>query len=272
MAEAMKVLAKYGDGAAVLAGGTDLVPKINYYELKPEAILFIGNLNLGYIKQEDGKLVIGAGTTWAELLDNDLVQGHFSMLADATSQLGSVAIRTTGTIGGNIATASPAADSVPPLLAMDAELVLVSEDGERTMPLKDFFTGPGETLLEAGELIKEIHVPLFEGKTAFLKLGRRKAQTTSIANVAVRLAMDGDTCTDARIVVGSMAPTVIRCLDAESLLKGKTVDEGLIAEAAEAAVAQTKPIDDQRASAWYQMKAGKALVARALAQAAGLGS
>jgi len=271
MAEAMKVLAKYGDGAAVLAGGTDLVPKINYYELKPEAILFIGNLNLGYIKEEDGKLVIGAGTKLARLLEDDLVLEHLSALAESVSQLGSVAIRTAGTVGGNIANASPAADTVPPLLIMDADLLLVGSDGERTVSLEDFFTGPGETVLENGELVKEIHVPLLEGDTAFLKSGMRRAQSCSVASVAVRLVMDDDTCTDARIVVGSMAPTPLRCTKAEKLLKGKTLDEKLIAEAAEAAVDQTSPIDDQRASAWYRMKAGKALIARALAQAAGLG-
>ena len=271
MAEAMKVLAKYGDGAAVLAGGTDLVPKINYYEVKPEAILFIGNLNLGYIKEEDGKLVIGAGTKLARLLEDDLVLEHLSALAESVSQLGSVAIRTAGTVGGNIANASPAADTVPPLLIMDADLLLVGSDGERTVSLEDFFTGPGETVLENGELVKEIHVPLLEGDTAFLKSGMRRAQSCSVASVAVRLVMDDDTCTDARIVVGSMAPTPLRCTKAEKLLKGKTLDEKLIAEAAEAAVDQTSPIDDQRASAWYRMKAGKALIARALAQAAGLG-
>ncbi len=271
MAEATKVLAKYGDGAAVLAGGTDLVPKINYYELKPEAILFIGNLNLGYIKEEDGKLIIGAGTKLAQLLEDDMVLAHLSTLADSVSQLGSVAIRTAGTVGGNIANASPAADTVPPLMIMDADLVLVGGDGERTVSLEDFFTGPGDTVLKTGELIKEIHVPLLKGETAFLKLGMRKAQTCSVASVAVRLEMDGDICTDARIVVGSMAPTPLRCKDAEHLLRGKKLDEDLIAEAAEAAVDQTSPIDDQRASAWYRMKAGKALVARALAQVADLG-
>lgn len=271
MAEATQLLARYGDGAAVLAGGTDLVPQLNYYERHPEAIVFIGNLNLGYVKEDDSKLVIGAGTTLAELLASDLVVAHFGILADAISELGTVAIRTTATIGGNIANASPAADTVPPLLVMDADLVLVGPDGERTVALQDFFTGPGETILDTGELISEIHVPLLHGGTSFKKVGMRKAQSCAIAAVAVRIEMDGDTCTDARVALGSMAPTPLRCTTAEDLLKGETLDADLVARCAEAAVGQTKPIDDQRASAWYRIKAGKALIAKALSEAAGLG-
>ncbi len=271
MAEATQLLARYGDGAAVLAGGTDLVPQLNYYERHPEAIVFIGNLNLGYVKEDDSKLVIGAGTTLAELLASDLVVAHLGILADAISELGTVAIRTTATIGGNIANASPAADTVPPLLVMDADLVLVGPDGERTVALQDFFTGPGETILDTGELISEIHVPLLNGGTSFKKVGMRKAQSCAIAAVAVRIEMDGDTCTDARVALGSMAPTPLRCTTAEDLLKGETLDADLVARCAEAAVGQTKPIDDQRASAWYRIKAGKALIAKALSEAAGLG-
>jgi CO/xanthine dehydrogenase FAD-binding subunit len=270
--EAVSLLAECGERATILAGGTDLVRAINYHELWPEVLLYIGKLDLDFVKGKKGQLVIGAGTPVAKLVENELVVEKFGILAEAASQLGTVPIRTTATIGGNLGNASPAADLVPPLMVMDAELKLVGTDGKRTVPIKDFFTGPGETVLKTGELITEIHVPLKEGETVFLKLGKRKAQTCAVASVAVRLQMEDSECVDARIVVGSMAPTALRCIEAEDSLKGKALNEDVIAECAEKAVAATSPIDDQRATAWYRKKAGKALIARALAQAAGLES
>jgi len=270
--EAVKLLAEYGERATVLAGGTDLVPRINYYELRPEVLLYIGGLGLDYIREEDEKLVIGAATPMARLAASDLVAEKASALAKAARQCGSAAIRTTATIGGNLANASPASDLAPPLLVMGAELRLASAREQRVVAVKDFFTGPGETVLKPDELIVEIHVPLPKGKTVFLKLGRRKAQTLSLTSVAVRLEMDGKVCDDARIALGSMAPTPLRCTKAEGLIKGKALDRALIAECATKAVAESNPIDDQRATAWYRKKTGTALVARALAQAAGIES
>lgn len=270
--EAVKLLAEYGERATVLAGGTDLTPRINYYELRPEVLLYIGGLGLDYIREEDGKLVIGAATPMARLAASGLVAEKASALAEAARQCGSVATRTTATIGGNLANASPAADLAPPLLVIDADLHLASAREQRVVAVKDFFTGPGETVLKPDELIIEVHVPLLKGKTVFLKLGRRKAQTLSLTSVAVRLEMDGKVCDDARIALGSMAPTPLRCTKAEGLIKGKALDKALIAECATEAVAESSPIDDQRATAWYRKKAGTALVARALAQAAGIKS
>ena len=266
--EALKLLAEHGKRATILAGGTDLVPKINYYELRPDALLYIGGLGLDYIKEERGKLVIGAATSTGKLAVSDLVEKKARALAEAARHSGSVATRTTATIGGNLANASPAADLATPLLATDAELHLTNAKGKRAVAIKDFFTGPGETVLKPDELIAEIHVPTPEGKTVFLKLGRRKAMTLSIVNVAVHLVMDGKTCKDLRIALGSMAPTPLRCIKAEGMIKGKAVDKTLIDQCAAEAVAESNPIDDQRATAWYRKKAGKALVARALAQAA----
>jgi CO/xanthine dehydrogenase FAD-binding subunit len=268
--EAVKLLAQHGEKAAVLAGGTDLVAQLNYYEIKPSALVYLGGLGLDYVREEGGKLVIGAGTTIAHLLTNDLIAQKFSLLAEAAATHGSPAIRTKATIGGNLGTASPAGDMIPSLMVMDADLVLASSKGQRTVPIQEFFTGPGETVRTAEELILEIHVPLLKGKAVFKKLGRRKAQVCSIVSTAVRLEMDGGVCKDARIVLGSMAPTPLRCSKAEAMLKGKAVDAALVAECAAQAVAESTPIDDQRATAWYRAKAGTALVARALAEVAGI--
>jgi CO/xanthine dehydrogenase FAD-binding subunit len=268
--EAVKLLAQHSEKAAVLAGGTDLVAQLNYYEIKPAALVYLGGLGLDYVREEDGKLVIGAGTTIAHLLTNDLIAEKFGVLAEAAATHGSPAIRTAATIGGNLGTASPAGDMIPSLMVMDADVILSSSKGERAVPIQEFFTGPGETVRTAEELIVEIRVPLLKGKAVFKKIGRRKAQVCSIVSTAVRLEMEGGVCKDARIVLGSMAPTPLRCTEAEAMLKGKPVDAALAAECAAQAVAESTPIDDQRATAWYRTKAGTALVAQALAEAAGI--
>ncbi len=268
--DAVKLLSDYGDQATILAGGTDLVPKINDYELKPSVLLYIGNLGIKGVKEENGKLVVGAMTTTSCIASDPLINEKAGALAEAARLTGSDAVRNSGTIGGNLANASPAADLVPPLLAMDAELVLTGVKGERTVAITDFFTGPGKTVLAASEFIKDIRIPVPQGRVVFLKLGRRKAMTLSVVNVAVRLHTDGSGCHEARIAIGSMAPTAIRCTQAETMLLGKKLDGELIQACAEKAIADTSPIDDQRATAWYRLQAGKTLVARAVAQAAGV--
>jgi len=270
ISKAIKVLGQYRKKAVILSGGTDLVPQINYYKLKPEVLVYIGKLGLDYIREKNGKVAIGATTSMAKIAASKLVARKAAALAEAARQAGTSAIRTAATIGGNLANASPAADLATPLLAMDADLLLRSDKGKRTVPLRDFFTGPGTTVLRPGELIVEISIPPVKGKTAFLKLGRRKAMTLSVVNVAVRLEMGGKKCKDARIAMGSVAPTPLRCTRAEELLKGKSPDRALIAQCSAEAMAACNPVDDQRATAWYRRKAGTALVARALAQAAGL--
>ncbi|MFC1580668.1 FAD binding domain-containing protein [Thermodesulfobacteriota bacterium] len=268
--EALKLLADYGGKATVLAGGTDLVPAINYYELKPENIIYIGNLGLDGIKEEKGKLIFGAAATAASIAASDIVAKNAPTLAEAASRSGSVATRTVATIGGNVANASPAADLACALMGLNAEIVLASANGSRSVPIADFFTGPGETVSKPDELLQEIHVPVADGNTAFLKLGRRKALTISVANTAVYLKMDGKNCSEARIALGAMAPTLLRCSKAEEMIKGKSLDMTAIGECAAQAVDESAPIDDQRGTAWYRMRAGQAVVKRALAQAAGI--
>jgi len=270
MSRAIKLLDQYRKKAVILAGGTDLVPQINYYKLKPEVLVYIGNLGLDYIQEKNGRLTIGATTSMSKIAASKLLARKAGALAQAARQAGTSAIRTAATIGGNLANASPAADLATPLLAMDAELLLRSEKGKRTVPIKDFFTGPGQTVLRPGEMIVEVLIPPVKGKTVFLKLGRRKAMTLSVVNAAVRLEMAGKKCKDARIAMGSVAPTPLRCTQAEELLKGKNPDKALIAQCSGEAMAACSPVDDQRATAWYRKRAGTALVARALAQASGL--
>lgn len=268
--EAVKLLGDHTERAVILAGGTDLVPRINTYGFKPEVLVYIGKIGLDYIKEEEGELVIGAATPMAKIAASKLLARKAGALVQAAQQVGTLAVRTAATLGGNLANASPASDLATPLLAMDAELSLMSQKKKRVVPLKDFFTGPGKTVLQAGEMIVEVSVLIPKGKTVFLKLGRRKALTLSVVNAAVRLEMKGKKCQEARIALGSVAPIPLRCLKAEGLLQGQGVDSKLIADCAAEAIAASSPIDDQRASAWYRKQAGTALVARALAEAAGL--
>jgi len=270
--EAKALLSEYGCRATVLAGGTDLVPKINYYSFIPDVLVYIGGLPMDYIKEERGKIFIGACTPTARLATSDLLAEKAPALREAARLSGSGAIRTTATIGGNLVNASPAADLATPLLAMDAEVKLEQAGQTRTLPLKDFFEGSGKTALKPEELLTEIVIPVPRGRTAFLKLGRRKALTLSIMNAAAMVVQVGDTVETARIAVGAMAPAPMRCTMAESMLAGKKLDQKLIDECAERAISETSPIDDQRASAWYRRLAGKAMVARALGLAAGLSS
>jgi carbon-monoxide dehydrogenase medium subunit len=268
--DTLSLLALYGKRAVVLAGGTDLVPRINCYKLKPEVLVYIGNLGLGYIREKGGRLLIGAATPLAEIAACRKVAKKAAALSEAARLVATAAVRTTATIGGNLANASPAADLAIALLAMDADLQLQSEKGERVVALKDFFKGPGETLLNPGELIIEVSLPLLQGNCVFLKLGRRKALSLSVVNTAIRLDVSGSICREARIAVGAVAPTPIRCFEAEALLLGRSIDRELISRCAATAISVGRPIDDQRASAWYRKEAGTALVARALARAAGM--
>jgi CO/xanthine dehydrogenase FAD-binding subunit len=270
MGEAMKLLGQYGKKAVILAGGTDLVPRINTYGLKPGALIYVGKLGLDYIKEEKGRMVIGAATPMAKIAGSKAVAKKAAALSEAALQAGTVAVRTAGTIGGNLANASPAADLATPLLVLDADLSLVSQKKKRMIALKDFFKGPGQTVLQPGEMIKEVSFPIPKGKTAFVKLGRRKALTLSVVNAAVRLDVNRKKCQEARIALGSVAPTPLRCPKAEGLLKDQEISRDLIAQCASEAMAASSPIDDQRASAWYRKKAGAAAVAKALAKAAGL--
>jgi carbon-monoxide dehydrogenase medium subunit len=270
LSEAMKLLGQYGKKAVILAGGTDLVPRINTYGLKPGALIYVGKLGLDYIKEEKGRMVIGAATPMARIAGNKAVAKKAAALSEAALQAGTAAVRTAGTIGGNLANASPAADLATPLLVLDADLSLVSQKKKRMIALKDFFKGPGQTVLQPGEMIKEVSFPIPKGKTAFVKLGRRKALTLSVVNAAVRLEVNRKKCQEARIALGSVAPTPLRCPKAEGLLKDQEISKDLIAQCASEAMGASSPIDDQRASAWYRKKAGAAVVAQALAKAAGL--
>jgi carbon-monoxide dehydrogenase medium subunit len=191
-------------------------------------------------------------------------------LVRAAGLVGGRQTQTVGTIGGNIANASPAADLVPPLAVYDAQVVVRSGDGERSVPVLEFITGRRATALLPGELITAVDVPIPAGRTAstFLKVGRRAAMEISIASMAVRVVVgDDDIIADARIAVGACGPKPFRAVDAEAALVGNAPTREVLSTAGHAAVAAASPIDDRRGTARYRTQLIPRLLARAVADA-----
>jgi CO/xanthine dehydrogenase FAD-binding subunit len=267
LSDGCKLMDTYRKSAAVIAGGTDLLVRMRAGLVQPERLVDLRLLELNYIKSEDGKIIIGACTTHAEIIDSEVIAEHLPALAAACAEIGGPPIRNRGTIGGNLANASPAADTAPPLLAYDAEVVLATETGKRTLPIADFFIGPGKTILEPGELLMEVHIPEPPPHTAaaFVKVGKRKAMAIAVVSVAVRitLAKDGRIA-GARIALGSVAPTPIRVISAEQTLRGNVLSEELIEKTAEETRRMASPISDLRAPADYRSKMVGVYTRRAL--------
>lgn len=268
--EAVKLLDKYGAQGTIVAGGTDVVTGMHDGKIKPEVIIYIGNLGLDSIEVRDDQIVLGGLTKIADVADSSVLKKSLPLLPMAASVLGNPMTRNKATVAGNLVGASPAADIASALLSLDGVVTLVSVNGERKVALADFFEGYRKIAKKPNELLTEISIPIKDVKGTFIKFGRRKAATLSVVNVSCTLAIDKKgKCEDARIVLGAMAPTTMRATKAEALLKGKKITNDLIGKAADAAVAQAQPIDDGRATAWYRRKLAYALVARALQQSMG---
>jgi len=254
--EALDIFAKYGERARALAGGTDLILFMERGRLRPELVVevpsrppFVG------IEMTDGYIRIGSRTTMRELETSSLIREKIPILADAASKVGSLQIRNLATIGGNICTASPAGDTLPALLVLDASVKLVSKGGERLIPLREFFVGPGETVRQPNELLTEVIVPLLPSHSgcSFYKLSVRRYMDIAIVNAAAFVAVNEDGfITDAKIALGSVAPTPIRAYEAEERLKGNSVSDILLDEVGKLAQEASSPITDQRGTAEYR--------------------
>jgi len=253
----------------VIAGGTDFVPAVRLKGFRPKNVVSLVNLRkaLSYVTSKRGTVRIGALTKIRDVQRS----GHIrktTCLHEALSQIGSVQIRNMATIGGNLCNASPAADSAPPLLVLDASLEIIRKGGRRTIPLRDFFLGPGKTTLRRGELLREIAFrPEAGTASSFQKLGRTRGEDISTATAAVLLKIDGSKISQARIALGSVAPTPIRAYKSEKELVGKAISETILDAAAVKAAEEAKPITDVRASGDYRRSAVKALVREGLTQA-----
>jgi CO/xanthine dehydrogenase FAD-binding subunit len=271
VAEACSLLSKYGKSAKVIAGGTDLLVKMKERELAPQYLVGLKGINdLDYIEYDEvGGLRIGALTSNDSVAGSVVIREKFGLLSEAAAKIGTPQIRNMGTIVGNLCNAAPSADTAPPLIALGARVKLVSSKGERTVPLEEFFTGPGETVLQTNELLTEVQVPkpIPSTRGVYLKLFPRGAVDIAAVGVAVLLILSDDgTCSDAKIVLGAVAPTAVRATRAEVVIKGKQDKNGVIEEAAETAAEEARPISDVRCSADYRREMVKVLTRRALVQ------
>ena len=193
----------------------------------------------------------------------------YPVIAQAAGLLGSVAIRNVATIGGNLANAAPSADTAPALVGLSARAKIVGPNGERLIPLKDLFAGPGETVLTTGELLVEIQVPVPLPGTngVYLKHSRSTVDLAVVGVAAIMVLGKDNVCTDIKIVLGAVAPTPIIARTAEEILVGKRVDKALIKKSAQAAAYEAKPIADLRASAEYRREVTRVLAMRAIKEA-----
>ncbi|MDK3018726.1 FAD binding domain-containing protein [Pseudodonghicola flavimaris] len=268
--ELQEALAALAEAPVTIAAGcTDLFPATEAPALSGPVldITAIGALR-GIVRTAAGWR-IGATTSWTEIAGADLPAG-FDMLRQAARQVGALQIQNAGTIAGNLCNASPAADGVPPLLALGAEVELASARGTRRLPLAAFLQGPRRTARQADELMVAVHVPAEAGQGAsrFLKLGARNSLVISIAMVAVRVAAAEGRATEVALAVGACGPLAVRLPGAEAALHGVSLADLAAALPAAEVAAALAPIDDIRADAAYRVTAADELLRRGLAEVA----
>ena len=288
--EALSLLNQYGKKAALIAGGTDVIVMVKQKKMSPDVLISLqGVPGLDQI-QFDGILKIGPMVTHRAIEKSELIRKNFSALTDAVDYLGSIQIRNVATIGGNICTAAPSADTAVPLLALGAQLKMKGAKSERTIPIDQFFTAPGETVLTQGEILTGIEIPkpLPNTGSAYWKHQRRQALDLPILGVSVLLSLNKATvtcsdllcttspistvlhtleedeleCKEIRIALGVAAPTPIREKKAESLLRGKRISDELLEAVALTAAEEAQPRDSIRGEAWYRRDMIKVLVKR----------
>lgn len=267
-------LSRHGAEAELFAGGTDLLVKMKLKHRMPRYLIHVKGIpGLDRIRYGDDGLRIGALTTIQAIQDSEVVSRKFPMLSRAAGVLGTLQIRALGTLGGNLANASPSAEFGPPLLVLEASVRCLGPGGERRIPMTEFFVAPGKSALQQDEMITEIHVPPLpdRAKCVYLKHSLRRMDV-AIAGAAVFVLLDGDVCREARIALGAVAPTPFRARAAEQALAGKRLsgdskEAELLEEVAQIAAGESLPIDDLREYASYRRRIVGMMVKQALGQA-----
>ncbi len=267
--EAAQILTKYGTKAKVLAGGVDLVARMRRRLIQPQYVVSILNIpGLDYIQSDEAGLRFGALTTIRSIELSPIVERDYAVLHEAASQIASVQVKTMGTAVGNLCVATPASDIASALYALAAMLRITGPASERIIPIEDFFVGVNQTVLKPGEIVTEVILPSPAPQTggAFFKLVRTAADIAKV-NAAVNLTVTDNTCGEARIALGSVAPTVIRATQAEEALKGSTLEPKVVEKAAQLAAQEAKPITDLRSTVEYRRGMVRVLVRRAVEKA-----
>ena len=254
--ESLRLLAERAGQARIIAGGTDVLVELSRGVRPTATLIDITALpGLRYVREEDGVIHLGALATHNDVVASPLCVERALPLAQACWEVGAPQLRTRGTVAGNLITASPANDTITPLIALGAEVVLTNVAGERVVPLADFYVGVRRTVLRPEDLLREIRFPTMapNQRGLFLKLGLRRAQAISVIDAALVLTFDGDRVSDARIALGSVAPTIVRAGAAETYLTGQRLDPDVCAEAGRLACDAAAPIDDVRGTATYRL-------------------
>jgi xanthine dehydrogenase iron-sulfur cluster and FAD-binding subunit A len=266
--EALDLLAEHQHQARLLAGGTDLIVELERGIRSPKVVIDITRIpGLDVIAQDDQQRIhLGPLVTHNQVVGSTLCQDKAFPLVKACWEVGASQIRNRGTVAGNLVTASPANDTIPPLWALGATVTLQSTRGSRTLSFDEFFLGVRQTALAPDEMIVDISFPVMKNDQigTFLKLGLRRAQAIAVVNVAVVLTMLADSVTQARITLGSVAPTIVRAAEAERFLTGKVLTHDVMAHAAALTAATIAPISDVRGSAEYRRYMAETLTRHAL--------
>jgi carbon-monoxide dehydrogenase medium subunit len=264
--EAVRLLAADAE-AKVIAGGTDLLVQVRGGRSAPSAYVDIKRIpELSRIQIDSSGLRVGAAVPAVEIYGNETIRQLWPGLAEATDLIGSTQIQGRATWSGNLCNASPAADTVPALVAVGAEVRIAGPSGERTVPVEGFTTAPGRNVLQPGELVVEFIVPAPAPRSsdAYLRLIPRTEMDIAVvgAGVAISLAADGSV-SSARVVLGAVAPTIVRVPDAEAALVGSRLEDSALEQVATAAAAAANPIDDKRGTIEYRKQVAGVLAKRA---------
>jgi carbon-monoxide dehydrogenase medium subunit len=274
--EALRALKNWGKKGMVVAGGTNLLPDLRAKKVSPEALIDLSRIDsLSFIEAEKGGIRIGARTPIAEIAASKILQRKAPILCEAARKLGNPLVRNRATLGGNLAKASPAADTAVPLLALDA-CVEVQGAGlrKRRIPLDQFFLGANRNALKPGELIRYVYFPRPNSgaKMAYRKMGLRNAMAISVISLGVILEMRKGICSRIRIAFGAVAPNPIRAYQAENILLGKEITANLLQACGSQAEKEISPITDIRGGAEYRRAMASVLLQRALGEALEMGT
>jgi len=255
VAEAVAAFARAGEAARIVSGGTALVPMIRLGLLRPDPLITLHRVpGLADVSVENGTLHLGAMASMADLARSPVVRGRWNLLAEAAGRVATPAIRTSATVGGNVAYAEAASDVAPALLCLDASVETAGPGGDRAVPITRFFTGFYETALEPGAIVTAVRVPACPESAAagYVKFCPRSAEDKPLIGVAALVDLDRGRCRDVRIALGGAAPTPIRADRGEAVLRGDVPSDAALRAAADAAADEADPLSDLMGSAQYR--------------------